>query len=220
MGHKMNKNKTNGEKTSLYGAIDNTIMKGVNGGVRAWNWATGGTKADLANKMLTIAPIMDSVGWINYSPSFGVFMTGFALCVSHIFQKRNIEIEKQELEALESHAMDMEVEDYKSRAQFDALSWIACGVFWPMGANKRAGTIIPYATQADYCTAFGNVITGGSFYVMRADYMPPRKNVLSRAVDKTMELLRGLQTRPVGVPAFAGRSLGSIRDIKRAESPT
>jgi hypothetical protein len=45
----------------IYDSFDSFIMKGINTGVRAWNWTTGRTKADLANTLLTIAPMADTV---------------------------------------------------------------------------------------------------------------------------------------------------------------
>jgi len=44
--------------------VDDTIMYGVNKGVHAWNWTTGRTKADLANEMLTVASVSESLGAI------------------------------------------------------------------------------------------------------------------------------------------------------------
>ena len=211
----MNKDKRNNEKIGLYRAIDNAIMRGVNGGVRAWNWTTGRTKADLANTMLTIAPILESVGWINLSQTIGICMTGLCLSHSHHYQKENIKMEEMESKALSIGAMDLEVEKYKSTAHPQPLLWIVTAALFVANDHKN-GSIVPDRTQTDYCTALGSTIRAGSLYVMRADYLPPQKNILSRAADRTRELLRGFQAQPAGAPASAGRSLTSVRDLKRA----
>ena len=44
---------------SAYQKFDDVVMYGVNKGVRAWNWTTGKTKTDLANSLLTVAPIFE-----------------------------------------------------------------------------------------------------------------------------------------------------------------
>ena len=41
---------------NLYQQIDDTIMYGINAGVKAWNWTTGRTKADLALCLAYTAP--------------------------------------------------------------------------------------------------------------------------------------------------------------------
>ena len=44
---------------------------------------------------------------------------------------------------------------------------------------------------------------GLSLYIMRADYFPPRKNVISRAKDKVQEWFKDLGEKPIGVPTPA-----------------
>ena len=46
----------------LYEKTDDAIMHFVNKGVKAWNWTTGKSKADLVNKLLCVAPIGECVG--------------------------------------------------------------------------------------------------------------------------------------------------------------
>ena len=47
-----------------YKAFDDTIMYGVNKGVKAYNWTFGGTKAELANRMVTPRVAVSSAGII------------------------------------------------------------------------------------------------------------------------------------------------------------
>ena len=46
-------------------------------------------------------------------------------------------------------------------------------------------------------------LIGAGFYVSRADHMPPRKNVFSRASDKIKEWAKSREGQPSGVPAPA-----------------
>ena len=55
-------NKMKNPISYLYEKTDDAIMHFVNKGVKAWNWTTGKSKADLVNKMLCVAPIGECVG--------------------------------------------------------------------------------------------------------------------------------------------------------------
>jgi len=59
--------------TKGYEWFDNTLMYGANKAAHTWNWTTGRTKSDLANKMLTVAPVMESTGFIMVYPLTGDF---------------------------------------------------------------------------------------------------------------------------------------------------
>ncbi len=45
-----------------YEKFDEGIMYFANKAVQGYNWTTGGTKTDLANGLLTVAPIADAIG--------------------------------------------------------------------------------------------------------------------------------------------------------------
>lgn len=192
---------------SIYDIIDSSIMSGINSTVRAYNWTTGKTKADLANKALFIAPIADATGaLLHYPGPFKYFLFSILLPIniaySHLSQKRNIQIEKMEVEALEKKALDMNVESYKQRiaAYGTFFSGLAAIQAIPLPSHEPSDSSGPFF-------AAGNLARGLSIYLMRADYLPPKKNVLSRALDKVGEQLTVLSKTPVPVPVNRFSSL-------------
>ena len=95
--------------------FDDALMYVVNKGVKAWNWTTGQTKADLANQLLTIAPVAESFGHFGtINPGIAAFLTCGWLFYSHNDQKKNREMESLEQEAIESSCMNYQVEKFKS----------------------------------------------------------------------------------------------------------
>jgi len=195
---------TNGRKP-VHQVVDDTIMKGVNAGVRAWNWSTGRTKADLANTMLTVAPVLESVGWVNssFGPAAGAMVGGLCLTASHLAQIHNKEIEAKEVRAINGSLINMEVERYKYYASLMAPVWGFNAALWGFGFMSHPHHSMLQTRATDYCTAVGNGLRGVSYYVMRADYLPPRKNALARGWNNSKEFLRSLNSSlPVPEPAF------------------
>jgi len=184
----------------LFNKIDEGMMRGVNTGVRVWNWTTGKTKADLANDLLTIAPILESVGMANRG--LYIIIPGL-LYISHIVQKENTKIEKKESRAIENNALDFEVEKYKLNSKVNALIFTPSALFWGTYHPPKQGIFLPDAVATDYCTSLGHVLRSASYCVMCADYLPPRKDVLSRATDKLKEWAKEIAERPIGLPAPA-----------------
>lgn len=177
--------------SNAYEKLDDTIMKGVNASVRAYNWTTGKTKADLANKLLTIAPIAESTGFIGMSYEKLFFLpilisiSGAMIYLSHIIQKRNKETEMLELKALEDSCLDYKVERRK-----EANSRI--GPAWAISAVFQGGIVITrtdYSEFTGYLVAGGNLVRSASHYVMRADYLPPRKSAVKRGLEKLAEII-------------------------------
>jgi len=166
----------------------------ANKAVRAYNWTTGKTKADLANKLLTIAPIAESVGMIIISPILSTF-TPLTLLGSHMAQKENSRLEELELDALDLHAKNSEAEKYKNYARFFGPILLATGNLLSFSS--------PFNKASEGFCVFGAgiVIRGSSYYFMRADPLLPRKNVVRRAVDRLEEILEKHKTLPAPVPA-------------------
>lgn len=197
----------NKDGKSVYERFDTAVMKGINVGVRAWNWTTGMTKADLANVMSTIAPVLESIGYANSSRSF--IAVPFTILISHTCQKINEKMEQKEAKALERGAKDMEVERDKAQAAMVGPSFLLASATWAV-YHKNNGLIVQDTTQPDYFTALGNGIMGLSFYVMRADYLPPSKNCITRAWEGTREMLRCIK----GIPEPA--MTASVVALKRS----
>jgi hypothetical protein len=196
----MQKNKDN-NKTNLYQRIDESIMRGVNKTVKAWNWTTGYTKADLANTMLYTALILQSTGFaVKKEVAPAVVCATIALNTITKWAKYNKDVERLEKNAINDGALSPKAENYKD----------ACKIVAPV----MLGTCVPTATisaikgNVGFEMLFGamGLITAPSFYVMRADYIPPQKSVFARGVDKA----RGLLRRPVIQPLPAPASYGSV----------
>lgn len=182
----MHANKDRGNGRNLFPHVDDIIMKGVNNGVRAWNWTTGMTKADLANIMLAGSVIAESVGvgMDNKSLAPFVFLTMGSFAVR--FQFLNSKIEKMENDASESNAKSAKAENYKEKYRSTGSShFMLGGVFESFSIPNLGWTLF---------SAGLGIIDATSFYVMRADNPPPRKNCLSRGWEKTIGWLRVPET--------------------------
>lgn len=168
----------------VYEYFDNTLLFGANKINHAWNWTTGRTKSDLAslsygggavllNTVFAMShPIMLSIG-------IPAFTAGF-FSNSREFKK----VEQKEREALENEAKDWYVEDKKR-------SYQGAGGFW--------GTLSIAGAPLDSLYSLGNASIGGSFYFMRTDYLPPRKNCLRRGVEK---IAKAFKKSPSPQPAL------------------
>ncbi len=192
--------------SKAYGALDEAIMKGVNSGVRAYNWTTGRTKADLANKLLTIAPIAESTGFIgmSYNNPFtlglSIFMSGIYILLSHTQQETNKKMEVAEQRALENSCLDFIVENWKNSAAFLGPMWSIVGSFIGYTEMRRSDGL----SSTNYLIAGGNLVRGASFYVMRADYFPPRKSAVKKGLEKLAEIAENYKAptfQPAPVPA-------------------
>jgi hypothetical protein len=173
--------------TNLYERLDNGIMRGVNAGVRAWNWTTGRTRADLANLFVAGTIIGLSVGGIYSGSILAIINPALSLALGHQVTKRYREIDEEEVKANNEGLMSFRAEKMKEFASYAGPALIVLNC---VGLN----------ISEDVSTWFlsgGGFSQGLSFYVMRADYLPPRKNCVSRALDYLAESLR----QPVPVPA-------------------
>lgn len=181
---------------NLYEKLDSALMEGVNSGVRAWNWTTGRTKADLANLLLGVTPILDSMSQLVEPNPSKYAMLALLLSTSSIYahyqQKRNSAMEKIEAKALESNAKSMDVERYNQNNKgFQCPYWMGLG---------GVLTAMPSKNCSNQFIGASDVMRGLSFYVMRADYLPPKKNCLSRAMDKVSDAIAQASQVPVPVP--------------------
>ncbi|MBI2632495.1 hypothetical protein HYW75_05815 [Candidatus Pacearchaeota archaeon] len=171
--------------SKAYSALDEAIMKGVNASVGAYNWTTGRTEADLANKLLTVAPILESSGLV-YHGHFGIVIIPFCLYLSHRFQKINNEIEDLEIRSFEKSLLDFRVELHKNNCKLGGpmFALISSLYFLPHISKRDADHAI-----ADYSIAFGTTLRSFSFYVIRADYFPPRKSAIKKGLEKLAEIV-------------------------------
>lgn len=190
-----------------YNALDSLVMKGVTKGVRAWNWTTGETKSQLANKMLSVAPILETVGFLNSNWKVVNALSPGYIWFSHLDQKQNSEMEKREAKAAEGGLMDSDVEEFKQKKchrdgrLFTAMGLVSLTLMDSVGETR-------YLSNREGYMAIGAgfLIRGSSHYVMRTKYLPPRKNIVSRLFDKAKE--RAAERKLAFVPELANRSYG------------
>jgi hypothetical protein len=102
-----------------YTMLNNALMKGANAAVYAYNWTTGRTKADLANKMLTVAPILEIPGYLN-SLGYGFTSALAPMCLfyTHSTQKNFEGNEQKEADSLDRDMKDLGVEKYKNTLRY------------------------------------------------------------------------------------------------------
>jgi hypothetical protein len=171
---------SNNDDKNLYQKADEKIMVGVNRVVRAWNWTTGRTKADLANTMVVTSTIVDITS--SFVDGRGNYMAG-GLCMvvmAPYIIRRNKEFEKKEKKAFEKNALDSSIESAKDY----------CKIYGPVVEVASAMFFLPPSYPAAHMWGVGNSIWGSQLYILRADYLPPRKNALARGWERTKALLR------------------------------
>jgi len=183
----------------LFELLDDGLMYLANKGVQAWNWTTGKTKADLANKMLTVAPVLETLGALNTNPFLISTLIPLSFYASHVRQKGNTQMEKIEVDALEKGAASLDVEEYKRKSKEIAPVWLANSALWQVHTSAK-GYILHDRSVTDSLLSLGFAVRAGSYYVMRTDYLPPKKNVFSRARDKLTEMLQGINWNPLPQP--------------------
>lgn len=160
---------------NLYERIDDTIMFGVNKGVRLWNSVTGMTKTDLANTMIATSAIAEMAGAT--IDNLFLLPSAIPICViSHKLMKHNRHIEKLEEEAFEKGAMSSRAESYKEEYKNLGFAMGAVGVV--MGGPF-------YKENASSTLFFGGYgfLLVPSLYVMRADHVPRGKSCLENVLN-------------------------------------
>lgn len=173
--------------SATYQWLDDSLMAGANYSVRAYNWTFGGTKVELANHMLSTGVVVSSVSCMLREVVSGVLLDLPAfLLFGHIFQIANSKYGKCERNAIDKGFLDPVSEEYKNKTcrimgpcvyMTVPIQYITPREYWDVGGNV-----------ADFGASLGFGIVGSSFYVMRADDLPPRKNVFSRLADRAVEL--------------------------------
>ncbi len=188
-----------------YLAVDNALMYGANKTVQGWNWLTGETKSQLANKLLTLAPIALAASY-SYGAKPGempsaAMLTGGFLAYSHFFQNKNLRFEEKELNAAQESLKDPESEFYKNVV----CRGVPAAHFG--GSLALTGAVSAAPIEGDYGTNLGLFLGGqalyaGSFFLMRADSVPPRKSCFRRGLEKLVEGWDNYKEQKVLEPAL------------------
>ena len=184
--------------SQVYNAIDSAIMNVVGKGVRAYNWTTGDTKAGLANKMLSVAPILETTGIAFLNGILLPLVITSSLLISHREQKRNNLIEDLERKAVEKNCLDLNVEAYKGVDKLFGAVYIGFGGLIQSSNN---------GAESEFNILFGTAqyLRGLSCYVIRTDYLPPKKGFVERGIEGLAKLVKSYQAKPELQPALANR---------------
>jgi len=186
-----------------YEKFDNGMMYLSNKAVRKYNWLTGGTKADLSDKVFLVAG--GTSGLATLDPIAAPVLTAVHLAMYLLTSLKNKKIEKLEKAAQEKGCLNLEVEGNKLRLKGIPLIYLTGStLFSPFLKYK-----IPF-----------NILLGGYItdsYIMRADYQKPRKtNALQRAKRKYGRKLKakikGLAPNPEPIPQPAFVRLNSLEE--------
>ncbi|MDD5193188.1 MAG: hypothetical protein PHF67_01235 [Candidatus Nanoarchaeia archaeon] len=167
--------------------LDDFLMRGINGLVYSWNYLTGGTKTDLARILNGTAPIFEVSGGFCMTPILGAIMIAVSTKLTQINWNSFKDQEADEgrarnARARRNYGYDLENVVYGHFFSFCSLSnLLAANMSHPSSevynAKQELGSL------GSYSVAFGNGLRALSFYIMRADDIPPGKNILSRAYD-------------------------------------
>ena len=187
-----------------YTTLDDTIMKGVNAGVRGWNWLTGETKADLASKVGILgAGLMAGACMIrpNEPNYFGLAISSLYGLDRAITPSMMIE---REAKAASDGLKDINVEKQKIRYKFysPALLFMGLtGLFKTWFSDNPTNSEEDNVQFRDSLLGSGFVLLGASYYIERANSIKPRKNVFRRAGEKLAEIVRDYKTKPLLEPS-------------------
>jgi hypothetical protein len=175
---------------SAYEKADNALVGLANKGVKTWNWTTGKTKTDLAYLMQGAAPVFECTGMGLIHPFFLFIQIPYSISFSHEFQKKFKKQEELEQVASEKRAIPLEltkIEEMNKKG--GPVCFVGGGVDMAIGHMYEMNLELSIVG-----TGLG--LRGASHYIMRADPMPPRKNCLSRAKDKLVNLVKETRWRP------------------------
>lgn len=178
--------------------LDDGIMYLTTKGVYAYNWTTGGTKAELANTLLGVAPVFASL-CILKDYVLGAAPVVFEIGLVHLVQKMNVEQQDFETKAADKQMKDEYVENIKELYTLMGYLFVFGSFLEGYAANILIGKDqIGFVGLAGLSTS--SLMIGAGCFVMRTEYLPPRKNALSRAKDKLVEIVKSYQWKPAVVP--------------------
>ena len=118
-------------------------------------------------------------------------------------QKLNQKFEINELKALENRMKDLGVEDSKKfilvggYVYFFHSGAIATISTLTSGQNERGVNMAAIGLMG---VSLGFLVRGASCFVMRTEYLPPKKHALARLKDKLVEIVNDYQRKPATVP--------------------
>jgi len=178
-----------------YIAADQFLVDRANEAVKAWNWTTGRTRAELAD-------VVNVVGgtFISYSSKSPLITSvlipaiGIPLFLVH---KDNKRIDRQDEEAKNKQALSYESERAKKIMKITSPLQAGCGLVIYSSENARPTENNLFDGNL---FGFGSIIISLSGYIMRAGYQAPRKDCVRRGIEKIKQGLERIAERWQPVP--------------------
>jgi hypothetical protein len=161
----------------IYDAVDSVIMNGVNAGVRLWNHATGRTKADLANTLNTLGLASYNAGMFYWNKKIALAITPIQIICGTADYIENKREGEREQSLGQGGLKDIEIELSNNQRRKRGPVYLSIGA---------VAKIAPEQISSDFL-GLGMFLQGLGQYVMRADYVPPKKSILSQAADNLSE---------------------------------
>ena len=171
--------------------------------VKGWNWTTGKTRADIAaivhSSSAILAP-MNSLANGDYSKG-GLYAALFG--VGSIDNAQAFyEIDDLEAKFQQAATLDTKIMEFQQDAKHISQTTLAAGAVAVMGGEPAFGKAQePIQGDFPYFGA-GLVTVGISHYLMRAEYVRPRKSCIHRGIDK----LSDISQSSLAQPAYAQNS--------------
>lgn len=176
-----------------YVTLDSFLLDRANDVVKAWNWTTGGTRADLAS--LIIIPGLSGLPAAHFiNGNYGSVLLGGVVSglLGLVYVNEYTKMDRLESEALNNNARNFKIEKNKNKYKIFGPMFNLIGFSTLIQSNQEDS----HPLSNELTSMFGLGI-GTSMYIMRTDYQAPRKNVVVRAKDKLADMLRQPTTVPI-----------------------
>ena len=185
--------------TKAYMALDNFLVDRANDAVKAWNWTTGRTRADLANLMSGLGSSSVSAAPF-VSENYTFTRTFMPICFSSLFLINyfiNNYIDKKEskLDCIKDLRVEMHKKNSKKMGLLFGILGCANTTEFMSNAENKEMKFIMYG--------IGDLLISGSHYVMRADYQKPQKDCVRRGLEKLTEIVQDWQATTEPIPIRA-----------------
>ena len=178
----------------------------ANKGVRAYNWTTGGTKADLANECGVLSAISLSLTPSAFQSPLWVKALWPATLIrnEYLLQGERKEIERLEITALKDGLKTLKVEEYKydceHRGFGDFIMISIVGsislLYLSHPPKNNSDNFVNYSETGMFLIISSLFFDSAWNYIMRTENLSPRKNCVRRATEKIKEQVEALRRKP------------------------
>jgi len=179
---------------SLYEHFDRFMMARTNEAVQAWNWTTGRTRAELADVLQVSANVCASAHFLQRNNAIGYLVVPLFVYGAYASHQVHEKQDKLESKAAQNSLKNMVVENIKQSNKF--WSPIFMGV-----SGLGITTDLASGKNDNFLISTANFLFGARGYVMRADYLPPKKSIFARAKDYIREAMQQPVLQPVPIKA-------------------